>query len=514
MTSVTIPNSVTEIGECAFWDCSGLTSVTIPNSVTSIGGGAFYEIPRIYVKRGTTALLALWNSGYTPYETGTENVLEKPAMELVSTTQTTATFKLNNRYKEYEFRLSPSFFSGTEEDAFSGSEVVVKGLRPKQEGDYYLYVSLGNNVYRVSSVDYKTADISPTLNEGVTTASSISVSGSYIHGDAKVVSQWINIDGTRYEGGNILALGLEPNSSHRAVYQIEVAYGDNQTWTYGDSKTFQTQPLTLTTQQPKVITSGNVIVAAESNLDDEETNVGFEWRRTDWDDTFASQTGAAILFDGQMEGYIRNMNADKLWKYRAYYLSNSGTYYYGDWVGLDPSNTSYFEPTVHTYAKISVEGNAALVKGYALRGTDNVTVQGFKYWKTVAGTKSREDAPRKVVSIPSDAMTEEVPIVGAGQQQMSANLTGLDYNTTYHIVAFVTTSEHETFYGEEQTFSIGEDPATGIEDIIVDEETATISRTAKGIYTLQGVKVSDDATDLKTLPRGIYIVNGKKVWVK
>ncbi len=41
LTSVTIPNSVTSIGEYAFYNCSGLTSVTIPNSVTSIGDDAF-----------------------------------------------------------------------------------------------------------------------------------------------------------------------------------------------------------------------------------------------------------------------------------------------------------------------------------------------------------------------------------------------------------------------------------------------------------------------------------------
>ncbi len=39
--SVTIPESVTSIGESAFEDCRGLTTITIPNSVESIGNSAF-----------------------------------------------------------------------------------------------------------------------------------------------------------------------------------------------------------------------------------------------------------------------------------------------------------------------------------------------------------------------------------------------------------------------------------------------------------------------------------------
>ena len=42
LTSVTIPNSITSIGSSAFIGCSGLTSVIIGNSVTSIGDAAFY----------------------------------------------------------------------------------------------------------------------------------------------------------------------------------------------------------------------------------------------------------------------------------------------------------------------------------------------------------------------------------------------------------------------------------------------------------------------------------------
>ena len=42
LTDITIPNSVTSIGDAAFNGCTGLTNVTIGNSVTSIGTKVFY----------------------------------------------------------------------------------------------------------------------------------------------------------------------------------------------------------------------------------------------------------------------------------------------------------------------------------------------------------------------------------------------------------------------------------------------------------------------------------------
>lgn len=42
LTSINIPNSVTNIGDYAFVGCESLTSINIPNSVTNIGRSAFY----------------------------------------------------------------------------------------------------------------------------------------------------------------------------------------------------------------------------------------------------------------------------------------------------------------------------------------------------------------------------------------------------------------------------------------------------------------------------------------
>jgi hypothetical protein len=55
LTSITIPNSVTSIGEFAF-NCCSLSSITIPNSITSIGNSAFElnDLSSIKVEEGNS----------------------------------------------------------------------------------------------------------------------------------------------------------------------------------------------------------------------------------------------------------------------------------------------------------------------------------------------------------------------------------------------------------------------------------------------------------------------------
>ena len=274
------------------------------------------------------------------------------------------------------------------------------------------------------------------------------------------LNETLTVSGTPVEKGEngyeIALNGLEPDNLYDELASVTLTYEDAS---YTKSYSFRTEPLTLTALQPKVVSIGNVIVVAESNLDDEETNVGFEWRRIDWTDDFESRTGAAYLYEGIMEGYIRNLNADRLWKFRPYYTSNAGNTYYSDWKGMDPSDYSFFEPTVHTYEPIAVTDSTAEVKGYAMQGTDDVASQGFMYWQTTSPASSRMRAN----GAPEDATVVEVP-----GHVMKTTLAGLDYDTEYCFVAFVKTGNGAIFYGEQQSFRTTSDP-DGIKEIKNDE---------------------------------------------
>ena len=70
LTSITIPNSVTSIREYAFSGCSGLTNIIIPNSVKSIGNFAFKgcaSLKELIIEDGESSLSLGYNSYSSSY---------------------------------------------------------------------------------------------------------------------------------------------------------------------------------------------------------------------------------------------------------------------------------------------------------------------------------------------------------------------------------------------------------------------------------------------------------------
>ncbi|OPZ35883.1 MAG: hypothetical protein BWY98_00604 [Tenericutes bacterium ADurb.BinA155] len=62
-----IPSSVTSVGWCAFFGCTGLTSVTIPSSVTNVSYGAFYGCTGCAIYCEATSRPTDWDYHWNDY---------------------------------------------------------------------------------------------------------------------------------------------------------------------------------------------------------------------------------------------------------------------------------------------------------------------------------------------------------------------------------------------------------------------------------------------------------------
>lgn len=265
-------------------------------------------------------------------------------------------------------------------------------------------------------------------------------------------------------------ISLDPESKTNVSFYFTYTPKGRETRQYAVNGEIKTPALELKTLQPKCVSESCAIVAASTNMSDDEVGAGFQWKKYDAPASLTPSSGSAVVCDGMLEGYIRNLQPTSYYNVRAYYKNAAGKYWYGDWVTFDPSDFSYFEPTVRTYPPEDITSSSAKVRGYALPGTDPFYSQGFQYWKT------ESSANRKIMRVESEITT----VIATGQI-MTATFEDLEPDTQYAFRVFVETEQGFT-YGDEQTFTTDTD--TGVYTINDSPNKADII----GYYNLMGVR--------------------------
>ncbi len=390
------------------------------------------------------------------------------------TTQTTVT--ITGVYKSTD-KTCKDIKCGVEykgqEYFYEGKDIKFTGLRPNYEHSIYPFAYYGEN--KIYNYEYpKTRSLRPK-STGVQGPTTSIITGSYVNGDAHVsetgfTGTLLGKDGVK--GDRLNLSGLEPGTEYTVSYYVKTEEGSNETTNY----TFTTPALELTTLQPKSVSNTCAIIAAETNIADEETNVGFQWKKYDAPSTLKPSEGYAAIYSGMMEGRVKNLQPTSYYNVRAFYKSASGNYHYGEWVTFDPSDFSYFEPTVHTYPVEEASDGNYNVKGYALAGTDDITEQGFQYGEVGA---SESKAMRVRAAMSEDGL---MTVLATGQV-MTATLKNLKPSTTYVCRAFVVTAGGTT-YGEEQTFTT-KGNTTGIDNAVAEQKEPEIT----GYYNLSGHRI-------------------------
>ena len=243
----------------------------------------------------------------------------------------------------------------------------------------------GGRVTYSKEYDIMTKSMGLSAEYGKITPTTYTMTGSrdMTHHDAEIVDEGWTLDRKTItqHGKTLHVTGCEPESYIQAEYAVMVKNGRDTKLYCSSSKSMQLPALTLETVAEAKATSNTVaLICATTNIEGEEANTGFEWRRYDAPDLVPSSKANCPVVDGVMTGALRNLSASTYYKFRPFYKAESGKTWYGEWSAFGTADAYvYFDPTVRTYAAVCHDENSATVSGFIIAGSDDIKEQGFEY---------------------------------------------------------------------------------------------------------------------------------------
>ena len=455
LTSVTIGNSVTTIGPCAFSGCTGLTSVTIPNSVTTIGNAAFSGCTRLTnLLIGQSVAAIDWNSFYrctnlssievangnTTYDSRNNSnaIIETATNTLKVGCKTTIIPNSVTAIGRSAFSgcrgisiTIPSSVCSIDIGAFSECNLSeIKCLRltpPTAQNNSFdnqysarLYVPYGSIDKYSETIPWSYFSEIIGGDDNIYVSSSFGISPTTCRFsqscNTPIANAYILLNIKEKYDGNFIT-GLAPNTSYSANFVIETGNGKIY-----NKRSFKTPELSMAALTARMLTNTTAMLMAETNMADEETSCGFEWRRYDAPAEMPSTKVYCPVYGGTMAGTLKNLSENVYYKYRPFYKSSKGNEYYGDWIAFITADAGVvFEPVVYTYSSPEVSQTEATLQGVALRGSDDITEQGFEYWQAGQNNMLKASSVKKVT---------------AKGERMSATVTGLQPGTAYKFRAY------------------------------------------------------------------------------
>ena len=353
----------------------------------------------------------------------------------------------------------------------AGQEETLNLLFEKDDKQFKGEVTIGT---RGLNLDIDTEELSP---------SSVTLTADWDKGDAADCIKSVTIKCTNGESSNKKSAsftGMVPESDYTAYVDVAIDYRERYLSHETATISFTTPKLEIKCEVPRNVNPTTSLLAAQTNLADCETGVGFEWKKYDAPASLAPSSGYGILYDGRLEGRVLNLQSDKYYNCRAFYEDANKRRYYSDWVTFDPSDFSYFDPVIHSYDVSEITATSACLNGMMMPGSDEVLSQGFEIRRADSG---------KTVSLYS-RMSDIVETIFTQGLRFKATAANLEPSTTYIYRSFVKTSR-ETYYGEEVTFTTIA-PTSGIEDVNMTEP----EREIVAYYNLQGYRIEKPSTGI------------------